>query len=40
MVNITIKSKTELERADVRMFQESIRDIEGSIFYDQVGNGL
>ncbi|MBI3999456.1 MAG: TonB-dependent receptor plug domain-containing protein, partial [Candidatus Omnitrophica bacterium] len=38
--NITIKSKTELERADVRMFQESIRDIEGSIFYDQVGNGL
>ena len=38
--NVTYKGKEELARASARMFQDSVRDAEGAIFYDQVGNGI
>lgn len=38
--NVSYKGKEELERANERMFQDSVRDAEGAIFYDQVGNGV
>ncbi len=38
--NITYKTKSDIEQNEPRMLQDSLQDIEGAIFYDQVGNGL
>ena len=38
--NVTYKTPAELEHANARAFQDSVRDIEGGIFYDEVGNNL
>ena len=38
--NVTYKTPGELNSANARTFQDSIRDVEGGIFYDQVGNGV
>lgn len=38
--NVSYKSPSELHLLGPRMFQDSVRDLEGSVFYDQVGNGV
>ncbi len=38
--NTTVKDKEELHTMEPETYQDSLRDIEGAIFYDQVGNGL
>lgn len=38
--NVSYKSHEELMRSSARTFQESVQDLEGGIFFDQVGNGL
>src|SRR3989338_5886708 len=38
--NITYKDKTELNKTHPATFQDAVRDTEGAIFYDQVGNGV
>ncbi len=37
--NITYKSKQDLSLVHPHTFQESVQDIEGAVFYDEVGNG-
>ena len=38
--NITIKSEEELREKNPRSYQEALRDIEGAVFYDNVGNNV
>jgi len=38
--NISVKSKSDLNAQRPRSFQESVKDLEGVIAFDQVGNGL
>ena len=38
--NITIKSEEELREKNPRSYQEALHDIEGAVFYDNVGNDL
>ena len=38
--NVTFKSKEDLEQSNPHTFQDAVRDVEGGIFYDQVGNGV
>jgi len=38
--NVTLKSKEDLQRGSYRTFQDAVRDIEGAVFYDEVGNGV
>ncbi|PIQ85613.1 MAG: hypothetical protein COV74_07900 [Candidatus Omnitrophica bacterium CG11_big_fil_rev_8_21_14_0_20_45_26] len=38
--NITLKDSVELARTKPSTFQEAVRDVEGVLTYDQVGNGL
>ncbi|HOW58415.1 MAG TPA: TonB-dependent receptor [Candidatus Omnitrophota bacterium] len=38
--NVTFKSEKELHEAHPQTFQDAVRDIEGAVFYDEVGNGV
>jgi outer membrane receptor protein involved in Fe transport len=38
--NISHKGRTELNRASKNTLQSSLNDIEGAVFYDQIGNGI
>jgi len=38
--NVTEKDQQDIRAPEPATFQESIRDTEGAIFYDQVGNGV
>ncbi len=38
--NISYKSEEDLELAHPRTFQESVKDLEGVVLYDEVGNGI
>jgi outer membrane cobalamin receptor len=38
--NVTYKSKDDLELTHSLTFQEAVRDTEGAVFYDEVGNGV
>lgn len=38
--NVSYKSNSELEVEQPHFVQEAIRDVEGALFFDQVGNGL
>ncbi len=38
--NVSYKSEEDLELAHPRTFQESVKDLEGVVLYDEVGNGI
>ncbi|MCB9799886.1 MAG: TonB-dependent receptor [Candidatus Omnitrophica bacterium] len=38
--NVSRKNQEEIYETEPHTFQESIKDIEGAVFYDEVGNGL
>jgi outer membrane receptor protein involved in Fe transport len=38
--NVTYKSKSDLDETHPLTFQEAVRDIEGAVLYDDVGNGI
>lgn len=38
--NVSYKAEEELDWSQPRQFQDAVQDLEGALFYDQVGNGV